>query len=512
MDFGGSPEGGGRFRRRKLTDHDATSSGGIWSSRYLAITVANLTVVAIAAFDGLAVVAALPSIAEDLGRINLLPWVITAYLATSSVAVVVAGPVIDAIGVRRTFRITGTWFCIATGLAAIAPSMPLLIAARLVQGLGGGLVIAVALASVGLAYPHSLRPSAFAANSMVWGVLGFGGPALAGLLLAIADWRMVFGIQIPITIVALAMGWRSLPTIDGKVARPDSDPVGVVWIAVLVAASLVAVGEAGSSWLLLAVSLVAALVAGAGYWRHAGRHRSPVVRREHLRRAPLGAIHASTGVVLIAGLASDNYLPIYIQVVRGGSVGFAAFTLVFLTVGWTVGALVFARLPQHWPESRTTLIGSVAMVPSLSVVLVTFMFDGPLWALFVGYFAVGVSIGLVSTSGITWMQRETPDTEMGRVNAAHQFVRNLCITYAVAIGGAFLIGVVDHRTGDVESVRRILAGEDTVVSGATIDAVAEALVLTVSCALLVSLVAVVIIRRSHRRATSSSNMTLQVGN
>lgn len=513
MDFCRSPEGGRRLRRRKLTESTTNSADGIWSARFLAITVANLTVVAIAAFDGLAVVAALPSIAADLGRIDLLPWVITAYLATSSVAVVVAGPVIDAIGVRRTFRITGSWFCLSTVLVAVAPTMPLLIAARLVQGLGGGLVIAVALASVGLAYPHTLRPAAFAANSMVWGVMGLGGPALAGLLLVVADWRLVFAIQIPITLVALAAGWRTLPTVEGQGRRPSVDVSGVMWVALLVAGSLLAVGEAGSGALLTVAAVGLTAAAGVGYWRHAGRSGDPVVRRDHLRRFPLGIIHVSTGVVLIAGLASDNYLPIYVQVVRGGSEAFAAFTLVFLTVGWTIGAIAFARAPSAWPENRTTLIGASLMVPALIVVLSAFLIEAPLWVLFVGYFTVGLSIGLVSTSGITWMQRETPESEMGRVNAAHQFVRNLCITYAVAIGGAILLGVVDAQTGDVESVRRILAGEETMVSGATVKAVADGVTLTVAVALMFSLMALVFVIRSYRRGGRQLiNPTLQVGN
>ena len=83
------------------------SEGGIWSVGYLPVTLANLTIVAIAAFDGLALVAALPSIADDLGGVALLPWVITAYLATSAVAGITAGSIIDAVGVRRTFRAAG---------------------------------------------------------------------------------------------------------------------------------------------------------------------------------------------------------------------------------------------------------------------------------------------------------------------------------------------------------------------------------------------------------------------
>ena len=161
----------------------ANNKNSIWTGRYLPITLANLTVVAVAAFDGLAIVAALPNIAKDLGNVSLSPWVLTAYLATSALAAIVAGPIIDTIGVRRTFQITGLWFLFTSALAAVAPSMTLLVAARSLQGIGGGLVIAVALASVGLAYPENLRPTAFAANSMVWGTLGLGGPVLAGCLL-----------------------------------------------------------------------------------------------------------------------------------------------------------------------------------------------------------------------------------------------------------------------------------------------------------------------------------------
>ena len=147
------------------------SEGGIWSVGYLPVTLANLTIVAIAAFDGLALVAALPSIADDLGGVALLPWVITAYLATSAVAGITAGSIIDAVGVRRTFRAAGMWFLLASAAAAAAPNMESLVAARALQGIGGGLVISVALTAVGLAYPQRLRARAFAANSMVWGRL-----------------------------------------------------------------------------------------------------------------------------------------------------------------------------------------------------------------------------------------------------------------------------------------------------------------------------------------------------
>ncbi|MGA1451707.1 MAG: MFS transporter, partial [Ilumatobacteraceae bacterium] len=501
MDLRRQAEGGGRLRRRQLnTEH---TTGGIWSSRYLAVTVANLTVVAIAAFDGLAVASALPSIADDLGRIALLPWVLTGYLATSAIAVIVAGPVIDAIGVRRTFRITGTWFLGASALAALAPTMETLIAARVLQGLGGGLVIAVALAAVGLAYPHELRPKAFAANSIVWGVMGFGGPAIAGALLAIGDWRFVFAVKLPITAVALAVGWRALPSTRERPTRITTDWIGIAWLAVVVAASLATVAQLGSDWGIVGISLAVTIAAAAGYWRHAGRADTPVLRREHLTRFPLGFVHLSTGAILIAGLAADNYLPIYVHTVRERSIEFAAFSLVFLTVGWTLGAIAFSRVPTTWPETRTTLAGSTLMIPSLTLAWLSISGGWHLGVIFTAYGLIGVSIGLVSTSGVTYMQRGAAEAEMGRVNSAHQFVRTLCITYAVAIGGAILLATVDARTGDIEAVRELLAGEETVtidVPAGTVEAIADGVARAILVALGVSLAAWVVVSRSHRRA------------
>ena len=504
MDLRRQAEGGGRLRRRQLnTEH---TTGGIWSSRYLAVTVANLTVVAIAAFDGLAVASALPSIADDLGRIALLPWVLTGYLATSAIAVIVAGPVIDAIGVRRTFRITGTWFLGASALAALAPTMETLIAARVLQGLGGGLVIAVALAAVGLAYPHELRPKAFAANSIVWGVMGFGGPAIAGALLAIGDWRFVFAVKLPITAVALAVGWRALPSTRERPTRITTDWIGIAWLAVVVAASLATVAQLGSDWGIVGISLAVTIAAAAGYWRHAGRADTPVLRREHLTRFPLGFVHLSTGAILIAGLAADNYLPIYVHTVRERSIEFAAFSLVFLTVGWTLGAIAFSRVPTTWPETRTTLAGSTLMIPSLILAWLSISGGWHLGVIFTAYALIGVSIGLVSTSGVTYMQRGAAEAEMGRVNSAHQFVRTLCITYAVAIGGAILLATVDARTGDIEAVRELLAGEETVtidVPAGTVEAIADGVARAILVALGVSLAAWVVVSRSHRRAVAA---------
>lgn len=485
---------------------DGAPEGGIWRGRLLPITIANLTVVAIAAFDGLAIVAALGDIGADLGDIALLPWVITAYLATSAVAVIVAGPVIDAIGVRRTFRVTGLWFLVWSGAAAAAPNMALLIVARVLQGLGGGLVMAVAIASVGLAYPHHLRPRAFAANSMVWGVMGFGGPAVAGVLLTIGDWRLIFVIQLPITALALVMGWRTLPSTRDRPARIAMDWSGTALLSLLTLSSLVGVSAVGGRWWLVATGIAIAVAAGASYWRHSGHAADPVLHRDHLTRFPLGGVHITSGLVLIAGLAANNYLPVYVQTTRDRSAGLAAFSLVFLTVGWTIGSIVYSRVLSRRREVDVIVLGASMIVPSTIVAAVAIALDLPLWTVFTSFGVIGLSIGFVSTAGLTLLQASSQPTEMGRTNSAHQFVRTLCITYGVALGGAILLLVVDRQVGDVDAVRDVLAGDDVALGEATTRAIGDGLAWTAGFSCVVALICFAAADRLRRRFRRPSTM------
>jgi MFS family permease len=456
--------------------------GGVWSTRYRAVTFANLTIMALAAFDGLAVVAALPSIAEDLGDVALLPWVATAYLAASAVAVIVAGPVFDAVGVRRTFRVVGLWFLLASAAVAVAPTMPLLLIARVAQGLGGGLAIAVVLASIGVAYPHKLRPKAYAANSAVWGIMGFGAPAISAGLLALSGWRLIFVAQLPLTAIALITGWNTLPSTRERPQRVRVDVRGVLLLAGVTIVSLLGLAQIGVRWWLAGASGVVTAVLLWGYWLHSARHGTPVLARQHLKRHPLLWVHLTSGLVLAAGLATDNYLPLYVQVTRGRSVEFAAFSVVFLTVGWTVSSFVYAQALSAWHQSKVILMGATMLLPSLAIAGVSVQFGAPLWLIFGGFFFVGSSIGFVSTAGLTLIQDSSEIDEMGRVNAAHQFVRTLAITYGVAMGGAVLLLVVDQRIGDVEIVRDVLAGEDVALGSATGDAIQAGLVWVVVAA------------------------------
>lgn len=445
----------------------------IWKGKYLPITLANLTVVAVAAFDGLAIVAALPNITKDLGYVALAPWILTSYLGTSAISAIIAGPIIDSIGVRKTFQIAGLWFLITSSFAALSPTLPILILSRALQGIGGGLVIAVALASVGLAYPDVLRPKAFAANSMVWGTLGLGGPVLAGALLAFGGWRLIFLVQLPITSLALFVGWNRLPKITNRkiIQKIEFDYKGISLLSVCITASLIGVAQLANRSLIALALFGLTGVFASRYWAHSGNYSNPVLSRQHLTRFPLSRIHIASALALITGLATDNYLPLYMQTTRGRSETLASFSVVFLTVGWTVAAFVTSRLLERRREEEIILIGSLLMPIAVLLAGVSVSFNYSLIVLFGAFFLIGSAIGFISTSGLTLLQSNSDNEEMGRSNSAHQFVRTLAITYGVAAGGTILLSVVNNRTGDVETVRKVLSGDSVSISNQTLEAI-----------------------------------------
>lgn len=440
---------------------------GIWSESHLAMTVANLLTVALAGFGSLALLSALSSIAADLGHVSLLPWVMTSFIATSAIALVIAGPVIDAIGLRRTFRVIGIWLILSTAAAAAAPSMLMLVLARAIQGIGGGLVLAVSVAAIGLGYPPHLRARVIVAQAAVFAVTGIGGPAVAGALLAFGGWRIIFIIQIPLAVIAVASGWTTLPGTRDRPARIKSDWRGVGLISLLILSSLVAVAQIGVRWWAVGVALAATAALGAVYWTHARRVDAPVVAREHLTRFPLLPAHITGGLALLCALAVDNYLPFYVQTARGHSVEFAAISLVFLSAGWPLGSLIYSRRLKDWRDCDVILLGCRLITPSIAVAGATVAFNWPLALLFGVSVLIGTALGLVTTAGLMLLQVSCERSEMGRVTSVQMFIRELAIMYGLALTGAIILFVVELEVGDVDAVRDVIAGNDLSLGPAT---------------------------------------------
>src|SRR5579862_6408445 len=247
----------------------ATAAGpddGIWAPARRALTVGLVLAVTFVAFEALAVATILPLVSRHLGDLRLYGWVFSAFLLASLVGIVVAGTLADRVPLGRPMLYGLGLFALGLVVGGTAPDMAVLVAGRAVQGLGAGVVPAVAYVAISRCYPEGSRPRMFAVLSTAWVVPGLIGPGIAALVAAAVGWRWVFLGLLPLVIVAgmlvvMALRYVPPPASPGTAAVPYLAVLGLVAGAGGALASLssgvvpvvVAGGIAGSA--LLAVSL-----------------------------------------------------------------------------------------------------------------------------------------------------------------------------------------------------------------------------------------------------------------
>jgi MFS family permease len=446
---------------------------------------------ALASFQALGIAAALPDIATDLGNVSLLPWAITAFLLTSSLATVVAGPFIDAVGVSRMFRLAVTVFAITGFAVAFAPTMEVLVAIRVLQGIGAGLILSTGTAAISLVYPLHLVGRAYAANATVWGVMGVAGPAVAAIMLTFLSWEWIFYVNLPMGLIALVAGWRVLPGPYGE-ATGRFDAIGASLLAVLTVATVIAVDSLDLTSLLWLAGALTALA------RHARHSRSPVVKLEHIVPQPYAGLALSTALLLTGTFAMSTYIPLYVRAGLEGSPGLTAWSVLPLTVGWTSGAVISSRMADRHAESWIILLGFMVTIPSLALAWILSMADLPLIVSFAAYFSAGVGVGLATNAALTLLRAVTDPSRMGRVASAHLFARNQGFTFGSAVGGAVLLFVVALELGDVGLVRELIASPEGVGPLGAAEAVRSGFAATVAVGLVMSVLGCLACLRMRR--------------
>lgn len=425
----------------------------VLSRELLPASLAIFSTAALASFEALGVAAALPDIAADLGNVSLLPWVITGYLLTSSLATVVAGPFIDSVGVARMFRLAVVIFA-STGFAiALAPSMEVMVALRSLQGVGGGLILATGTSAISLIYPGHLVSRAFAANATVWGVMAVAGPAVAALILTFLSWHWIFYINLPLGLLALYAGWKVMPGPQGE-PTGRFDLVGAILLTVLTVATLLAVDALdliSLAWLAVAI---AALIA---YVRHARASAHPIVRLDHITPQPFRGLALSTALLLTGTMAMSTYIPLYVRAGLEGSPALTAWSVLPLTLGWTCGAIASSRMADRKSESFIVLVGFLVGIPSLALALMGITFNVSIYLKYVVFFTAGLGVGMATNAALTLLRTFAPAAQTGRVISAHLFARNQGFTFGSALGGAVLLFVVTLQLGDLAQVRELIS-------------------------------------------------------
>jgi EmrB/QacA subfamily drug resistance transporter len=350
----------------------ASTSG--WRSldrRQRGVLACTVTANALVFFDQTAVTVALPAIGRDFGAgTDLLPWVITSYLLALAIFMIIAGRVADHYGRKKTFLAGLVLFGVGSALCAAAPTMELLLAARFVQGMGGAVVAPLALGNTTRAVSDAQRGWAvgvFASGGTTFLVLG---PLLAGMLLAVASWRSLFLVNLPVVAFAVVVGWRTVTPSREAVPKPLRwNAVGLL-LAGLTAFVVGCVELGTSPGPVPAALLVGGLALLALFVRHEMHAPAPLIELRLLGDRMLASSLAALFAIQFAVFGVTVPLALYLQHGLGLGPLAAGVVLALAGLGSPLLSVWIGRITDRTGPRRLALPGlALATLALLAVAL-----------------------------------------------------------------------------------------------------------------------------------------------
>lgn len=405
------------------------------------ILIGLLSGMLLAALDQSIVGTALPRIVSDLGGLDHLSWVVTAYLLTSTASTPLWGKISDLYGRRVIFQATIVIFLAGSMLCGLAQTMPQLILFRALQGIGGGGLMAIAFAIIGDVIPARERGRYQGYFGAVFGVSSLAGPLLGGWLTDAISWRWIFYINLPVGIAALII--TSL-VLKMPVIRRNTriDYLGAATIVSAVAALLLYLNWAGEyyGWSSpQALALVAtAIVLAVTFVFVELRAEDPIIPMR-LFRNPIFTVGNAFGFLIgFAIFGGAIYLPLYLQAVKGFSPTESGLGMLPMVVGMFSMSIVSGQLITRTGRYKIfPIIGSVILIGALFL-LSTLSMNSPYWQVAIYAYLFGTGLGLAMMTIVTPIQNAVEMKDMGVATSATTFGRSLGGAIGAALFGAIL--------------------------------------------------------------------------
>jgi MFS family permease len=381
--------------------------------------------------------AMLPTVVADIGGLELFAWNTTIFIVASIVATLFAAVRPKSIGPRSGYMIAAAAFAAGSLLCGLAPSMPVLLAGRLVQGFGAGLLIAQSISMYRIVFPERLWPRVFALNATIWGVGTVVGPALGGIFAEMGMWRWAFLGIVPVAALLALGALRVLP--NSSESRPPArlpiKQILLVTAIVLVISIASLLTEAPS----LAAVLVALGLAGIvllGFADMLSRSRLLPAGTFSLA-SPMSGLF---GLIVLLGVivTCDIFAPLFFQRVHGLGPLWAGYLTALVAGGWSVSAITTAG----WTGARIriliigapiTMLGStIALAYGLSSTPGSLL---PIVVAGIALFALGAGIGPAFQQLSARVLATTTATDNDQTSAALGMVQLFASGLGAAIGG-----------------------------------------------------------------------------
>jgi MFS family permease len=389
------------------------------------LTTGILLVEFLVAVEALVVIAIMPAARRDLGGIEFYGLVFAGFSLSALVLSPIAGRAADRRGPARPFLLFGALFIVGTLLCGLAPSMPLLALARVVQGGGAGGAYTVALAAVTRIYPESGRARVLALLAGAWIVPGLLGPSYGAVMASTLGWRWAFFSIIPLTILAIAL---AMPALRALPVAAQPSQLSIRWPLELAAgvAALIS-GLSFLSWLSPPLVAVGAWLT----WSALGHILPPGSLRA--RPGPPAAVMIIF-LLLLGFIGADYFIPLMLTGVRGRSLAEAGAVITLGTVSWSIGNWWQSRAVVH--TSPVTLVRLGGAILAIAIIGVTTTLAGASLAIsYLAWFAGGLGMGIAFPTAYLVIMQGADAAGAGAAVSSEQVAERLALALGGGLGG-----------------------------------------------------------------------------
>jgi MFS family permease len=408
------------------------------------LLVGVVCLITLVAVEAMAITTVMPVVEAELGDRWLYGWVFSAFYLGNLVGVVVGGRAVDRFAPVGPMSIGVAVFVTGLVVGGLAPSMAVLVGGRLLQGVGAGVVPAVAYVCVGRGFPAELRPRVFAVMSTAWVVPSLISPLLASVVADRVGWRWVFLGLVPVTVVVavLAVPALSLPSLRRPADPSGADSPGgtpsrlrAVLLLALGATVLLGGFSADAVWIGLPVAAVGVLILLPAF-----RSLTPAGTLQ--ARPALPAAVLTRGVLTFAFFSAEAFVSLAMTSARGTSTQFAGVVLASASLWWTAGSWLQARYSDAWGATRLVRLGGATLVVGTVTMLAALSDSVPVGVWLIGGALAGLGMGTAySPLAVVTLGEAEPGHE-GAATSALQMSDILGISLGTGIAGVLPLGGV----------------------------------------------------------------------
>jgi EmrB/QacA subfamily drug resistance transporter len=392
----------------------------------------------IAMLDQLVVSTALPRIVGDLGGLNHLAWVVTAYILASTITTLFYGKLGDMYGRKRFLMIAIVLFLIGSALSGLAHSMDQLIAFRALQGLGAGGLMVGAIATIGDMVSPRERGQYMGYMMAAMMVAMIAGPLVGGYITQHWSWRWIFYINMPIGGAALVYLWATLH-LPRKRVEHKIDYLGAAVIAIGSTAIVLLTSWGGSqyawgSWEIITLAAIAALSLGA-FFVVESRAAEPMLPLHVFKNRNFSVASSMSLLLGLAMLGALTFLPLYQQTVQHDSPTSSGLALIPLLIGSTVTSLISGQVTSRTGRYKILpIIGGVIMTIGIYMLTHLSVSTSKLDAA-LSFVVLGVGMGFLMQITSLIVQNSVPQQDMGVASSSRAFFQQIGGSLGVSIFG-----------------------------------------------------------------------------